>query len=221
MVGQLSSTVYAFHYQLKKLVAKLNSRERILVVVTGVLLVGGIGQGILWLTGLQDPAKMDADIARTQTEIKVTEKAIVEITQRENDPKIRQLRSQKAQLESNYALLEERIQLATDFLIPPQKMAQLLEQLLARYQGLKLLNLETLPPKVVQSPVSDARIYSHGLKLTLTGQYNAMAKWLNDIEQLDWVINWDHLNYRTTKWPQGAMELEIHTLSQHEAWIGV
>ncbi len=216
-----SNTFNAWHYRFSAFTFKLNSREKILIPLTVLMIIFGISQGVLYLLDMQNTTAIDKAIVQNQTEISASNKAIESIISAQNNPEIAKLKRELEQLKPLSLQLEENIESVSNFLIPPETMPLMLEELLAKYSGLTLVSINSIAPIPVKSPTSEALLYRHGLKIRLQGSYKTISSWLADIENLQWVINWDRLNMKMEKWPQAELELEIHTLSQNQEIIGV
>ncbi len=211
----------ALHYRLSSKLAVLSKREQWILMLVVVVLFTGIIQGLLTLTGFDHPGKIITNQERVERENSVLQSAISEIEQRHNNPEIQRLQKEVERLTIDNNFLQSQIELAANYLIPPEKMASLLRELLLKHPGLRLVNLSTGTPVAKQVTEEASLVYEHSLRLEVTGAFQSVLAWLQDIESLDWVINWDQLQYEMTEWPNGTLNLEIHTLSQNEEFLGV
>jgi len=46
-------------------------------------------------------------------------------------------------------------------------------------------------------------------------------KYLQELERQDWQLYWDELTFKTEAYPQGAVTIEVHTLSTSEEVLGL
>jgi len=136
----------------------------------------------------------------------------------------------------------------TAALIDPQRMQQVLQDLLQRRPGLRLLALESfsapleLPaplPAADGQPVAavaeqgkkDAAtpvLYRHGMRLTLEGSYFELRDYLQGIEAQSLAAGgrrlfWERLDYQVGEAGPGQAKitLELYTLSREAGWVGV
>jgi MSHA biogenesis protein MshJ len=114
-------------------------------------------------------------------------------------------------------------------------MRSVLEQLLSRQAGLKLVSAvnraavpvvadeEPAPGETpAEKPTSDApRLYRHSLVLELEGNYLDCLRYIESVERLPWHIYWSRLELETDEYPTNRIVLELTTLSLDEEWIGV
>ncbi len=119
-------------------------------------------------------------------------------------------------------------------LVSPREMLTMLEQVLTRQEGLKLLSVSKaeptwLPPEPAAT-ASDAPttaedapggIYRHDLKLVVEGGFFEVLSYLQALEQLHQGFFWDAIDYRVVNYPTAEVSIEIHTLSTEQGWLGV
>ncbi|MBR9729070.1 MSHA biogenesis protein MshJ [Shewanella intestini] len=114
-------------------------------------------------------------------------------------------------------------------MVPAQYMPTMLANLLANMHGVQLDSFSSIPP----TPLLDIKensddkadhklnLYSHGIKLSLTGDYFSILKFVKAIEDMPDKLFWEHLDYKVDSYPKGTMELEMYTLSINKDFIGV
>src|SRR5690606_9457507 len=110
-------------------------------------------------------------------------------------------------------------------LLAPRDMQRLLEDLLHRHAGLRLVDLQSFsaPLSLPDAEQAPAVLYRHGLRLTLEGGYFELLGYLRAVQASGWQLHWSSLDYRVGKAGPGKAQirLELHTLSRHAGWLGV
>ena len=121
-------------------------------------------------------------------------------------------------------------------LVPPEKMAKLLEEMLARAGGLQLVSLRTLPVQRIDTQngtpakpgdksaktvhkESERTIYQHGVEVTLQGSYPDLLEYLAQLEKLSWQMFWGRISVDTEQYPKLRVTLTVQTLSLNKAWL--
>jgi len=122
-------------------------------------------------------------------------------------------------------------------LVPPEKMAKLLEEMLSRGGGLQLVSLRTLPVQRIDSQNGAAAakagdkgakngarepertIYQHGVEVTLQGSYPDLLEYLAQLEKLSWQMFWGRISVDTEQYPRLRVTLIVQTLSLNKAWL--
>jgi len=122
-------------------------------------------------------------------------------------------------------------------LVPPERMAKLLEQMLSRSRGLQLVALRTLPAQRFEAPgaASSAKpgekaakpalkdpertIYQHSVEITMQGSYADLHDYLAQLEKLPSQMFWGRINVNTEQYPRLRVTLTVQTLSLNKAWL--
>ena len=114
-------------------------------------------------------------------------------------------------------------------LVDPVEMRKVLEELIGRQAGLRLVsatNLEVRPlfdhgGGAEATPDAAPKLYRHTLVLRVQGSYLDCLAYLRAIERLPWHLYWARLELQSGDYPQNDIVIEVHTLSLDEEWIGV
>ena len=126
-------------------------------------------------------------------------------------------------------------------LVAPQRMTALLEDILRRNHGLRLVSLKTLPltslveaepAPMAKSPAEPTKaigtarpvtalnaVYRHGVELTVSGSYAELVRYLNDLESLPWHMFWGKADLVVEAYPKVNLTLRLYTLSLDPAWL--
>jgi len=137
--------------------------------------------------------------------------------------RIRQLREQIAQGD---AYLKEK----QDRLVPPEKMAKLLEQVLNKNTRLQLVALNTLPvTSFIEQAADEAtsatapgkQIFKHGVQMTVRGSYADLLQYLTALEKLPTQMFWGMAKMQVVQYPEAELTLTLYTLSLEKTWLQV
>lgn len=207
----------------------LSLRERTMVFGAGVaLLVMG------WQLLLMDPLTRRAGAAQQQ---------LVELRQRLQAAEI--AASSAAQspafvaatrnraLEQRLAQLDAELAAAAHGYVAPERVAELLGELIARQRGLTLISLRNLPVESLALPagpnaavsartaVRDRGPFLHPLELIISGDYPSIVAYLQALEQLPWRLHWERLELQVEHYPVNRVRLVIGALSLSREWMSV
>jgi MSHA biogenesis protein MshJ len=225
--------------KLKKLLARfdaLNRRERIVVSIA-VWLMALLVMDTLAITPAQRQsgaigraiAEKQAGIARAETEVATLR------AKREQDPDVA-ARARIAELEKRIAAIDVQLKDAKTQIVPPEKMAGLLEQLLRRNKRLELVSLRSTAPEAMGKTEGPAgadkgvssqgkgpaeALYRQGMELTLSGSYADMLDYVAQIEQMPWKIFWGRLDMKVETYPRAKLVLNVYTLSLDKTWLSI
>ena len=217
--------------QLSHKYAALSRRERLLValaLVLGPLLIGNalfvdpqwsrakaMQNGIATQNGAL--AAMQTQVASLQHELSI-------------DPDAGR-KAELATLVAQREQMDAQLQQVGSALVRPEDMNALLEGLLMRNSGLRLVSLKTLAPQGVLrekeatkeadgNPVERSfDLYRHGVEIRVEGSFGQLQTYLAQLEKLPQRLLWGQLSYRVIEFPQSEMSLTVYTLSSDKAWL--
>ena len=127
-------------------------------------------------------------------------------------------------------------------LVPPERIAPLLESILRANGRLKLVSLKTLPvttlndaaaqpaaPAVSAAPGAAAvtppvvkapdLLYRHGVELTVRGSYLDMVDYMHALETLPTQLFWGKAQLDAEEYPNVRLTLTLYTLSLDSKWM--
>jgi MSHA biogenesis protein MshJ len=214
---------------------RLGLRERLFLFAAGLVVLGG-----LWEAALAGPLDARKEIASQKVtalndRLQVLDSALGAAAAGMTEGMPAHLEQLKA-LRERVAAGDEEVRVFTSDLVDPREMRLVLEELLRRQSGLKLVNATNLPAKPLVEEAADAaakssepalrsedtpQLYRHTLVLTLTGSYLDCLAYLKAVEQLPWHLYWGRLELKTDEYPRNDIVLELKTLSLDKEWIGV
>ena len=159
-----------------------------------------------------------------------------------NDPN-EALRQRLGELRAETARTSEELRTMQKGLVPPERIAPLLESILRANGRLKLVSLKTLPtttladgatpapstptpapaagapaapPVVAKSP---DLLYRHGVELTVRGSYLDMVDYMQALETLPTQLFWGKAQLDAEEYPNVRLTLTLYTLSLDPKWM--
>lgn len=121
-------------------------------------------------------------------------------------------------------------------LVPPQQMSGLLEDMIGKQTGLRLLSLKTLPvaplldkkaetdEKAAAKPEVKAEtpvvgLFKHGVEIKLEGSYQDLTAYLQRLEQSKMKLLWSSVSLSADKHPRLVLTLTVYSLSLDRTWL--
>ena len=207
-------------------------RERWLIAVAVLAAIGVIGY-----SGVIDPALKRARAAELRALEQQTQ--LASLRSRGSDVRATlesrdtAALSELASLKKQLSELSGRLAIMERTLVPPQRMAGLLEDMIGR-TGLTLISLRTLP--VVALEVGKARaddvlksaskpsagsagLFKHGIEIKLEGSYRELVLYLERLEQSKLKLLWSSVTLSAEKHPKLVLTLTVYTLSLDRTWL--
>jgi len=210
----------------------LKGNERLLLTIVALLLLL-----LLWDSLLMGPLRqrqriLDTELGATQQQLSLLrEQARTILAAHQADPDA-PLRQRLAEVEVSIGQVRAQLRQRTSHLIAPEKMAEVLETVLKKSDGLSVVGMRGLGARsLLPSAADDAGAtgtgedfhgaYLHGLEITFTGGYLETLEYLRRLERLPWVFYWKEMDYRVGEYPQARTTIRVYTLSLNREWIGV
>ncbi len=214
---------------------RLNLRERLFLFAAGLVVLGGMWEaalaGPLDARKVQANQKMEALKTRLQTLDVALNSAATGMT--EGMPaQFDQLTALRNRVDAG----DKEVRVFTTDLVDPKEMRIVLEELLRRQSGLKLVSATNLAAKALvdgnaepsaakddgaKTRPKEPQLYRHTLVLTLEGSYLDCLAYLQAVEKLPWHLYWSRIEFKEDGYPRNAIMLELRTLSLDKEWIGV
>jgi len=213
--------------------AAFSLRERAMIaaaLIGGVLLVGSAllvdpvaARNKMMQQGIE---RQSAELAGLQAQLDALE------VQSRTDPDA----ARKAEIQGLQTTLQglaQRLKTATGGLVPPERMNGLLETLLARHPGLRLVSLKTLKPTGIlagQAGKADDKaelanrdfdIYRHGVEIRLEGSFAELHAYLAQLEQEQPGLLWGDARLTVEEHPKALLTVVVYTLSSDKAWLAI
>jgi MSHA biogenesis protein MshJ len=223
----MSSSLKQEYTKLSIKFLKASFREQLLMLFCGLVVVIYMMYTFLLEPQLNNSEKLQQDNLRAKNETITLVGQVAELADKlktdPNDP----IRKRIAVLKKQIQNITRQLETQTDNLVPANKMASMLESVLAGSKGLKLIELQSLAPipvlleqpKEGEEPM--AGLYRHGVTLVFEGSYFDIQRYLEKLESLPWQFHWKKFDYLVGDHPTANVELEIYTLSTNQAFIGV
>lgn len=228
--------------QWQQLAAKLdtrNQRERTLIFFMVIVVVGSLVNA-LWIDPLLVRKKKAMQEVMSQQEQLQTLSSQIQVIMSggKSDPDA-PFRVQLAGLEQKLSQSRAALQEVQQNLVPPDKMARLLEDVLTQNRKLKLVALKTLPVSDVldmsggvssQSQAGQSKeelksaapaIYKHGVEITVSGNYAELTHYLDTLEKLPWRMFWGKAEMHVEEYPRVTLTITLYTLSMDKTWLNV
>jgi MSHA biogenesis protein MshJ len=174
--------------------------------------------------------RLSQQIVQAQQTLATMDSAI-QIQQSAADPAAER-RSYRNALRRQLAEMDEGMQDLSRGLVAPERMARLLEDMLAGERGPRLIALRTLPVRrfTEATATKDDRqakpgteperaVYQHGYELVLEGSYAELHDYLARLESLPWRMFWGGIRVDASQHPRLRATLTVQTLSLSRAWL--
>jgi len=213
--------------------AALSPRERWMILVAGLVLVGAVLNALVVepvvrkTSAVQSSLTADrASLVLLQQQLQVLQQAPLLDPDLQNRQRLETVLDALQQANVSLAGLEKT-------LIRPEKMPGMLEDILRKHGQLKLVSLKTLPVSEVATSKAHASaepkaakpasggVYRHGVELKISGRYLDLMQYLQALEQLSWHVLWGGASLAADAGGQSTLTVTIYTLSLDKVWLSI
>lgn len=205
----------------------LSLRERVIIFGAGVALVY-----IAWQTLFMDPLAARAKVAVQKLADAQRQMIVIDEvgTASSQNPAVAAALRNRA-LTQRLGALDAEINSAAQGYVAPERMTELLRQILAEQHGLKLVSLANLPVQSLSQPSGsspDASIapedrgpFLHPVEMVVEGDYGSVVAYLRALEALPWRIHWREVELTAGDYPVNRVRIVIGALSLSRYWLAV
>ncbi|MDM5132653.1 type II secretion system protein M [Aeromonas piscicola] len=200
-------------------IAALSQRERVLILLTGLVLVCACAiYG--WLDGAALRLEQDrVALTTAQRDLEIMDlENLGKQARLARDPD-QNVRDQLVRVEGDIGKLDAELKAQTVDLIQAHEMPAVLEALLSRSANLHMLALTSLAPQPLMAGDQRINLFKHGIRLKLEGGYFDVYQYLKALEALPRHFYWKQFDYQVQEHPKAVVEMEIYTLSTSKEFI--
>ncbi len=214
----------------------LSLRERAMVGVAALALSGFLVFSLALGPKLDAQETLARQLAQQEQDAAALRTQLQEISDQARNPdaalaaRLADVRRQVGQIDDKFRAIEHK-------LVPPDKVAAVLQAMLERRHGLRLVTLRTLPPTGLieadavaaspkakvsadEAPAAGAGIYKHAVEITVQGSYRELLAYLAELERAPQQLFWSRASLRAD-YPSSTLTLVVFTLSTERTWLSV
>ena len=199
---------------------RLSQRERLLVLAAALAVLVAVFKVLLL-------GPLDARAAHLSSQLAGLETGIHESAQAAAVDASRAAYAQEADLKARLVAVNAALSSQSAGMIAPERMAEVIHDVLSRQQGVRLVSLRNLEAvklpldAAAESASGGARPYEHTVEIVLEGRYLDVLSYLQALEALPWRFYWRRLELDTERYPNNRVRVELGTVSMDSDWIGL
>jgi len=213
----------------------MSPRERAIIFLAAAFVVVALLNTVLLDPLLTKQKALSSQVVQQQEKMKELQAQLQAQLQAMRDDEHSPLRTRLMQIKQQLQEQDGYLQSRRDRLVEPDKMADLLEQVLKKNDKLQLVELKTLPASPLvekpqtatpQSPAADLltgqkQVFKHGIQITVRGGYLDMLRYLAALEKMPVQMFWGEVSMSVDKYPDAVLTLTLYTLSLDKTWLTV
>lgn|SRR5574340_1217251 len=223
---------------------EMSLRERALLFAAGGFAVISLINAMLLDPLFAEQKILSAQVIQKQEKMKELQAAIQSQLQARRDNENSPLRMRVAQLKQQLQEQDGYLQNRRSRLVEPDKMADVLRQVLSRNGGLQLVALKTLPVSLLienpqaangagqpavtanagdvqKQPDAQKQIFKHGVQISVRGGYPELLRYISALERMPAQMFWGEVSLNVEQYPNSVLTLTLYTLSLDKTWLTV
>ena len=132
-------------------------------------------------------------------------------------------RLEKRRLE--LAALDRELAARRSELVPPERMAKMLHEIVKRNPDVELVSLRSLPATGLTQSLTailgsgGLALYRHGIEITVSGSYLKMLGYVGQLERLPAKIMWGNMELQAAAYPAVTLKITFYTFSPDKTWL--
>jgi len=214
-----------------QLAARFNDllpRERWLIVLAMLGAVLLVGFSVFIEPALSQGRKAEQNAAAQRVQLANLQSQLVTLQSPGRDPDVL-AHAELDGLHKQLGELAERMRVKESALVPPERIPTLLEEMVGKRDGLRLLQLRTLPPEPLlenegaRADKGEKRaaggLYRHGVEVRLEGDYAGLTRYLERLEKVPMRLIWGSVSLSAEAHPRLVLTLTVYSLSLDKTWL--
>lgn len=124
-------------------------------------------------------------------------------------------REQRDKLKRELAALDTRIVDQLGALVEPAQATEVLEQVLSRRHGLRLVSMDASSRTLDDLDIENGDTTGLGryqIDMVLDGGYLEVLAYLDELESLPWKFFWQKIDFQSAEYPHATTHLSLYTL---------
>ena len=211
----------------------LSVRERAMVCTAGAALLVFAGHALVLAPMLKQQVALRSQIAQqNEAALAIDGEIAARVQGFQVDPDAT-TRARLDAMRKETAELGQKLLAIEHGLVPPERMAPLVDGILRANGRLKLVSMRTLAAEPLAAPgaatptagtsapdaAATALLYRHGVEVTVSGSYLDMVDYMRALEALPTRMFWGRAQLDVEDYPAARLTLTLHTLSLDRQWM--
>lgn len=193
-------------------------RERVLIFLAMTMAVVLIGN-----LALVDPLRarqrqLASETSQRQIELNTIQAELRRLAAIDGTDPNAAMNARAVALRGELASLDSRVLAEQQRFTAPERVREVLDEMLQRNKRLTLVELKTLPVSVIDG---GKRVFRHGVEITVTGTYFELFDYLAALERLPTQLYWGKAELDVLNHPTAKLRLVVYTVSLDKAWLVV
>ncbi len=203
----------------------MSLRERVLIFLAAAVVIVAIADSALFDPISRRQKVNSQRIHQQEDEIHTMQGQVQAYAQARtgDDANAKRQRVEKRRLE--LAALDRELAAKRSELVPPERMAKMLYEIVKRNPDIELVSLRSLPSTGLAQSLTailgsgGLALYRHGIEITVSGSYLKMLAYVGQLERFPAKIMWGNMELQAAAYPAVTLKITLYTLSPEKTWL--
>ena len=203
----------------------MSLRERVLIFLAVAVVIVAIADRVLF-DPISRRQKINSQrIHQQEDEIRTMQGQVQAYAQARTGDSANAKRQRLEKRKLELAALDRELGAKRSELVPPERMAKMLYEIVKRTPDVELVSLRSLPATgLAQSLTAGLStggllLYRHGIEITVSGSYLKMLGYVGQLERLPAKIMWGNMDLQAAAYPVVTLKITLYTLSPEKTWL--
>jgi MSHA biogenesis protein MshJ len=204
----------------------MSLRERVLIFLAVVAVLIAVADTALFEPILQRQKASSQRIQQQQDEIRTMQLQVQAYAQARTGDNANAKRQRLEQHKLELAMLDRELAARQSALVPPERMAKMLSEIVKRNPDIELVSLRSLAASGLTPLAATAgstpgalTMYRHGIEIAVSGSYLNMLGYVGQLERLPAKIMWGGMELQAGAYPMVTLKITLYTLSPEKTWL--
>jgi len=204
----------------------MSLRERVLIFLAVAVMIVAIADSALFEPILRRQKANSQRIQQQEDEIRTMRTQVQAYAQARTGDSVNAKRQRLEKRKLELAALDRQLAAGQSELVPPERMAKMLSEIVKRNPDIELISLRSLAATgltqslapIPGSAPSGLALYRHGIEIAVSGSYLKMLNYVGQLERLPAKIMWGNMELQGT-YPVVTLKITLYTFSPDKTWL--
>jgi MSHA biogenesis protein MshJ len=205
----------------------MSLRERVLIFLAVAVVIVGIADSALFEPILRRQKANSQRIQQQEDEIRTMQTQVQAYAQARTGDSVNAKRQRLEKRRVELAALDRELAAGQSELVPPERMAKMLSEIVKRNPDVELISLRSLAATgltqslapIPGSAPSGLALYRHGIEIAVSGSYLKMLNYVGQLERLPAKIVWGNMELQAGAYPVVTLKITLYTFSPDKTWL--
>jgi len=203
----------------------MSLRERVLIFLAVAAVMIAVADTALFDPILRRQKASSQRIQQQEDEIRTMQLQVQAYAQARTGYSANAKRQRLEQRKLELATLDRELAARQSALVPPERMAKMLYEIVKRNPDIELVSLRSLPATGLTQSImavlgpGGLALYRHGIEIAVSGSYLKMLTYVGQLERLPAKIMWGNMELQAGAYPVVTLKITFYTLSPEKTWL--